>query len=219
MSEDDDYPVLTQVLRTGGGARLEAALPIRVEPAFEQLDVRPPSDAWSQPLEDGTAIDADATSLQAHGLQRPDNDPQAPGYDDGEQGGAPLVSLARPDVFDLPQDSDGRHAPASSAVVFDEPEIGLRPPTTEPAPSADDWKRLTDAVRASVLDDLGARIDTEFDARIAQVMHAEIETALARLQSALRDHLAEALRDVVGRAVEVEVMRRRTAATVEVPPA
>ena len=62
-------------------------------------------------------------------------------------------------------------------------------------------------VRESVLDDLSTRIDTELDARIAQAMHAEVETAIAQLQVHLRDHLTLALRDVVARAVDDAIAR------------
>jgi hypothetical protein len=62
-------------------------------------------------------------------------------------------------------------------------------------------------VRNSVLQELSGRIDTELDARIAQTLHAGLETALAQLQTSLRIELGEALRDVVGNAVD-EAIRR-----------
>ena len=55
---------------------------------------------------------------------------------------------------------------------------------------------ITSSVRDSVLVALQTRIDTELDARIAQALHREVETAIAQLQDKLRDGLTEALRDV-----------------------
>ena len=64
-------------------------------------------------------------------------------------------------------------------------------------------------VQEAVLNGMSARIDTELDARIAQAMHTEVETALASLQANLREHLAGAMRDVVRRAVDDELARLR----------
>lgn len=66
---------------------------------------------------------------------------------------------------------------------------------------------ITSSVRDSVLVALQTRIDTELDARIAQAMHREVETAIAHLQDKLRDGLTAALRDVVARAVDDEMTR------------
>ena len=86
------------------------------------------------------------------------------------------------------------HVPidATAAVPFDHDAFAMR-------------------VRESVLNDLSARVDTEFDARIAQTLRAEVEAALANLHANLREQLADAMRDVVRRAVEEEVARLRQA--------
>ena len=81
----------------------------------------------------------------------------------------------------------------------------------ETAPVPFDHDAFAMRVRESVLNDLSARIDTEFDARIAQTLRAEVEAALANLHANLREQLADAMRDVVRRAVEEEVARLRQA--------
>ncbi|MGI9026835.1 MAG: hypothetical protein ACR2GP_14895 [Burkholderiaceae bacterium] len=86
-----------------------------------------------------------------------------------------------------------------------------------PASAVIDHDAFAMRVRESVLNDLSARIDTEFDARIAQTLRAEVEAALANLHANLREQLADAMRDVVRRAVEEEVARISHTPTGETP--
>jgi hypothetical protein len=74
-------------------------------------------------------------------------------------------------------------------------------------PVTEDPAAFAAQVRDAVLENVSGRIDTELDARIAQAIHAEVETALARLQGSLRAQLSEAFKDVVGRAVDEEIAR------------
>lgn len=224
MTDDDDLPVLTQILRTGSGVRV-ATTP-HDEDGATGLDVRPVSGlsiatSYAAPLDSPEADvasahdedDATGTGAAVDGVDAADA---------GASNGHPDTGAhadARPDAFVLPQDHDVALPHPSPRIVLDEPALALSneapaaaPDPVEPArpdTSADHWHAVSERVRTMVLDDLGPRIDTEFDARIAQAMHAEIETALAHLQGALRDHVAHALRDVVGRAVDAEVARLR----------
>ncbi len=110
-----------------------------------------------------------------------------------------------PDAFGLSQDHDGLHGVRTHA--FDEPEFATVAPPV--AARQEDPVLFAERVRDAVLENLSARIETELDARVAQAIHAEVETALAQLQSNLRSQVAEALRDVVGRAVDEEISRLR----------
>jgi hypothetical protein len=205
---DDDLPVLTQVLRTGSGRR--EASPSQIE-AAEAFDVRP--------IEDTLMADQLTIGNEPHpGV----DDYLVPSFDEGHvatdpAAGAPAIVMGRSEAFQRPQDDDEttkRHG----GETFGEPD--LQHPSvdgfhvdhfaTSTAPRPDvpfDAAALTIRVRDAVLEDLQTRIDTEFDARVAQAIHRELETALAQLQVALRGHLTDALRDVVQRAVDEEVAR------------
>ena len=137
------------------------------------------------------------------------------------------------DSFRLPQDHDLAAAADARSTRFDEPEIdgaSDRPMVVAVAgpgerrlnPFVIDEPRdrrqaedvslqrlasIASSVRDAVLVALQTRIDTELDARIAQAMHREVETAIAQLQDKLRDGLTDALRDVVARAVDDEMSR------------
>jgi hypothetical protein len=211
MIEDDDLPVLTQVLRTSSGQRPIVSWPIEV--LAEPLDVRPFNEMLTmRPLVIGNEtrdvhVDEPVEAAVEEIAQAQPEAVADPRHVDGHG----------PDSFGLSQDHDGaRPVTAASLNLIDEPELM---PSTEAQPSSmeplgfdtkfapADTRALASQVREAVLTDLLGRIDTELDARIAQAMHAEIETALAHLQGNLRTHLTEALRDVVSRAVDEEIAR------------
>jgi hypothetical protein len=163
-TDDDDLPVLTQVLRIGSGPMLR-----RINPA--------PADG---------VVDPGATALERVAI--PDqlvigNEPRQ----DAEAEAADLVAVPM-----LPPDAE----PERSSVNAPEAVVPIEDPAT-----------LARRVREAVLADLVTRIDTELDARIAQAIHIEVETAVAQLQDKLRVHLTESLRDVVARAVDDEIGR------------
>ncbi len=234
MIEDDDLPVLTQILRTGtsGAATTPAAneSPIVVEPDpvphLEETLMADQLVIGNEPhrsVEAYLALSFDENALdpRAHApntLPRPE-----PHADHGH------------DSFQLPQDHDSHGAPASN-TAFQEPhytatqaqrhdaaaDTGDLDASVDPHASAhsattnassvepkEDPAMFAGQVRDAVLEVLSARIETELDARIAQAIHAEVETALAQLQENLRNHLTAALHDVVGRAVDEEMARRR----------
>ena len=209
---DDDLPVLTQVLRTGSGHR-EPPIPAPVEPLEEALDVRPVEETWmADQLVIGNAPHriVDDYLMQSFDDAPATVEPHEIHDGSGEHGA---------DSFRLPQDHDVGPAGRAGGGTFGEPHFSdagdsqALDPRSVPAPVvAEDPALLAIRVRDAVLDDLRTRIDTELDARIAQAMHAEVETALAQLQINLRAHLTDALRDVVQRAVDEEVARLVTPA-------
>ncbi len=212
--EDDDLPVLTHILRTADGRAASSAGaygPVGHE-GFD-FDVRPFEDAQTasaivighelpEPPHAADAAASATTSIAAPTTAVP----------------APLVEPVivadprqdmRHDAFNLAQDTDE----AASAPAIDEPLLVM--PHDGPEPTSPDIDTTLDfsmptiatRVREAVLEGLAMRIDTELDARIAQAIHAEVETALGRLQHTLRAQLGEALRDVVARAVDEEIAR------------
>jgi len=135
----------------------------------------------------------------------------------GEVGSEIVADPRQPlavDAFQLAQDVDASTVP--SELPIDEPELVPSALLEHPPPqgldtpivfASADLDALAVRVRDAVLAGLSTRIDTELDARIAQVMHAELETALAQLQGNLRSHLTDALRDLVARAVDEQIAR------------
>lgn len=208
MTKDDDLPVLTQILRTGHADPAEAKASRHGERTAHALDPRTVDPAaWpSDPLVIGhepPRASGDAL-VPSFDVAPPMSyvDDRGPGIAD-ENRGPPVA-----DLFVLPQDHD---APQALGTAYDEPEFSAEPPTEAPHDVArEDAAAFTARVRDAVLHDLSARIDTELDARVAQAIHVEVENALARLQASLRTHLAEALKDVVGRAVGDEIARLST---------
>ncbi len=185
MIDDDDIPVLTQILRTGDRRPVLAELP---SPTPAGPHVSPEFDVRS----------LDTTSM-----------------------GDPLVIGNEPHavvIDETPTEIDDewqRPVATAAAEPTDAPERRVNPfLSDEPRErrqhddvSLERLASITSSVRDSVLVALQTRIDTELDARIAQAMHREVETAIAQLQDKLRDGLTEALRDVVARAVDDEMSR------------
>ena len=228
--EDDDLPVLTQVLRVGSGR--SGVLP-----------VRGPRDASTDPITESSldellSADQLVIGTEPHpGLEpyipltTPLSDRAAADVESLETTSPRIVPFSEP--METPARSDGTNlAPSSEAGTGLEQtrasnETGdtrsVPTQSSDPVVAAVDERALMNAstpvsfdydafavrVRESVLNDLSARIDTEFDARIAQTLWAEVEAALASLQANLREQLADAVRDVVRRAVEEEVARLR----------
>ena len=197
--DDDDLPVLTQILRTGNADPAAPPAPRLGERTVDALDPRTVADA-TRP--------ADQLVI-GHEPPRESDDYLAPSF----HVSPPAFPADEPDTdhehreshaadpFVLSQDHD---APQALGLSFDEPAYSVDAPA---AASHERTAAFATTVRDAVLDDLSARIETELDARIAQAIHSEVETALAQLQSNLRTHLAEALKDVVGRAVDEEIAR------------
>lgn len=216
-ASDDDLPVLTHVLRTGDG-RMPPPLTSPLDDLYHDFDIHQFDDMPPSQIVIGNEPEPSA-----------DDRALAP-FDDAMIGAAtseqdivadPSQTIER-DAFQLSQDADALHE--SVATTIDEPELlaandGATPETPDVdrpldfATPAIDPAALAARVRESVFNDLSARIDTELDARIAHTMHAEVETALAQLQRNLRVQLTEALRDVVGRAVDEEIARMNWSAS------
>jgi hypothetical protein len=197
MNEDDDLPILTQVLRTGN-APPAAVIDPRLDDAFhEHFDIHPFDDG---PLSRQIVIGHDAQ--------------ESPVADDASVVADPHEAGAH-DPFGLAQDADARHGMSFASTIVEPPMHlagSVAPPMHDTpidfsVPSATaEWAAR---VRDAVVDDLATRIDTELDARIANALHLEVETVLAQLQARLRTHLKDALRDVVARAVDEEIVRIR----------
>ena len=197
--DDDDLPVLTQILRTGNAHPDAVPLPRPQARSADSLDPRTVADApWpSDPLVIG------------HEPPRAIEDYLAPSFDvsppvfpaDVDDDHQAPVEPQPADAFVLSQDHD---APQALGLAFDEPEYAVAPPAES---VRHDSAAFAQQVRDVVLENLSARIDTELDARVAQAIRVEVETALGQLQANLRTQLAEAMKDVVGRAVDEEIAR------------
>lgn len=231
--EHDDLPVLTQVLRIGGG---RAAIPGVSEPGEALLGVT------ESPLDEILLTDQLVIGTEPHQGLEPYVPLTTPLSDEAVGDDEPLAQVMTPSLIvpfmepvDVPAPSgEGATSDAPIDAVETTPQQGraandaddVLPESAmaiEPAPASTDESALVasstptpfdyDAfavrVREAVLNDLLARIDTEFDARIAQTLHAELEAALASLQDNLREQLADAIRDVVRRAVDEQVARLR----------
>lgn len=200
LDEDDDLPVLTDVLRVRAPALREALDPRRA-----------PRD---ETLPDPAAVKTDACDNEPHdeelviGTTEADNEvqphprrervaaePHSEPFDEEDE--AFLESfdgVATPEDLNAIEHLNEEETVTAAAVI---------------APAAFDSDAMAARVRDAVLDDLAQRIDTELDARLAQSVTAQLESALAGLQSGLRASLNDALRDVVRRAVDDEIARVR----------
>ena len=222
MNEDDDLPMLTQVLRIGSGlgsgregaSRVHATNKSAIDEAAESLDeilltdqlvigAEPrqelePYVPLTTPIIEPSEFVFDATEASAQDTQAAHGaEPEALL---GEEAGAERRNAA----------NDADDASRDPALAI-EPAIPSADESTLGHPSAPPFDQDAFAlrVREAVLGDLSTRIDTELDARIAEVLRAELETALAGVQVNLREHLADAMRDVVRRAVDDEIARLR----------
>ncbi len=218
IDEDDDLPVLTQVLRTAGGhppyvsqpaGRASLVLtPIHAphHASVDDFGVGPRVEPGLAPplvigidSEAGHGIDAYAIADRFAATPRdPVADPrrvERP-YGDAFSSTVP-TGPSSSDALDEPHLVAASAAGASTAMP--DPYVTI----------ATGSSSLADEIRAQVLEDLRARIDTELDARIAHTLHAGVESALGLLQAQLREELGAALRDVVARAVDEAVAQRR----------
>lgn len=231
--EDDDLPVLTQVLRVGSdragagplrGASdastgLVAELPLEEILLADQLVIGTephvglePYIPLTTPLSDRGAADGESLSrsltspLIVPFIAPQDTRARSNGgtaSDASREAGTGLEQLrAANDAGDALSEREMPMVPVAAS-------LGERAPVDSPTPPPFEHDAFAVRVRESVLNDLSARIDTEFDARIAQTLWAEVEAALASLQANLREQLADAVRDVVRRAVEEEMARLR----------
>ena len=179
--EDDDLPLLTDVLRVRAPGMREALDPRRAPPDEAPADPEAAeADACREEPRDeelviGTVPEADAKSNRA-------------------------------EVEVIPESFDGIAPPEDTEAIAPRHEDE----SAAAAPVAFDSDAMAASVRDAVLEDLAQRIDTELDARLAQSVTAQLESALAGLQSGLRASLADALSDVVRRAVDEQIMRART---------
>ncbi len=255
--EDDDLPVLTQVLRIGGVRA--GALPV-AEPDHAPGDFAIDG-ATESPLDEILLPDPLVIGSEPHERREPYVPLTTAMIDASERPDEPMVQTIEPSTSTSPSTTQSLIVPfiepvdlpppapaaldqdATDDVVNDATEADLeqrgaandaedadaalrKPVTTvepatasieehapgdEIAPAPFDHDAFATRMRESVLNDLSARIDTEFDARIAQTLRAEVEAALANLHANLREQLADAMRDVVRRAVEEEVARLRQA--------
>jgi hypothetical protein len=205
FEDDDDLPVLTHVLRTR-----TTALPETLKSPLDDLH----GDFDIAAIEEAPITNQIVIGNEPH----PDEDmalldgPPAPTWDASGSIVADPRRVTANDVFTLAQDADDFDL---LPAAIDEPDlISAASDVSPPVPTRDaatDFSstELAERVRENVLNDLASRIDAELDARIAQAMHAEVETALAQLQGRLRENLTEAMRDLVARAVAEEIARLR----------
>lgn len=212
--EDDDLPVLTQVLRIGGGRAVVAGdahafsesppdeippndeLVIGSEPHHESAPDASPTIAVDAVARDRESTADSATHATIEHATHSTADPTVHVIEPAAH------ATTEPTAHSMPEHAS-LQATSPLIVPFMDP-VDTSPSRPEIA--------LTDAsarVREAVLNDLSARIDTELDARIAQTLRAELETALGSLQVKLREELADAMRDVVRRAVDEELARQR----------
>lgn len=214
IDEDDDLPVLTQVLRTSGAHPPLPASSIDVEP----LTILP-----VHAIPDEPAVDARVEPVLSHPLVIGVDSENGHGLD-GDAAGERFAAFPPDPVADPRRLGRPYEDPFSATVPLgapagerlDEPPLLAGPSDRTPsspdpfAPIGNIAREAAMAaeLRAAVLADLRARIDTELDARIAQTLHAGLETALGRLQAQLREELGAALRDVVARAVDDAIARR-----------
>jgi hypothetical protein len=214
---DDDLPVLTHVLRTGDG-RMPPPLTSPLDDLYHDFDINQFDDMPTPQIVIGNEPEL---PIADHALA-PFDDAMIDAATRDEDIVADPRQAVGHDAFQLSQDADARHD--GVATTIHEPELlATNDSATPETPDVDrpldfatpaiDPVALAARVRESVFNDLSARIDTELDARIAQTMHAEVETALAQLQRNLRIQLTEALRDVVGRAVDEEIARMNWSAS------
>ena len=193
---DDDLPVLTQILRTGNAHPSD--VPIDLEHGPEDFDVQPIGDTlMADQLVIGNEPHHEIASYLVPSFDLRPEQPDARSVEAG--GDLQAHPVDHSDSFMLPQDHDGPHRSQTTGSTFNEPALV--------APAAEDPAVFAAKVRDAVLENLSGRIDTELDARIAQAIHAEVETALAQLQGSLRAQLSDAFKDVVGRAVDEEIAR------------
>ncbi len=251
MTDDDDLPVLTHVLRTADGRAPPAERDARDDDvhAFDESPADPRIVIGNEALVDGQApmtlpVDDVARALVA---EPSSGDASTPSTvpSDASASSSPWVTAAAPDApvaasaaapavaaspspVDAPIVADPRHETrdafrlvqdvddlAPPSAPFDEPAlVPTRSTLAGVATTADvdatiDFSLPSTAarVREAVLERIASRLDIELDARIAQAIHVEVETALAQLQGRLRTHLADALRDIVAKAVDDEVTR------------
>jgi|GEM_PF-2240987 len=212
MIDDDELPILTQVLRTGSGHapaldRVAHGEPVasdaRIEPSFGRALVIG-SDAEDDDLPPSYQADA---ARDAHRIDLKSNDvflrtaPTHEAFTDAIDEPDLLASMS----LDVGPDAFTTVAPAAPGSFTHRPLLAHA--DADPAFAAE--------IREAVLDDLSSRIDTELDARIAQTLHAGLEAAIAQLQVSLRAELAEALRDVVGHAVDDAIRRARPSSSID----
>ena len=219
--DDDGIPVLTDVLRLGSGPVIrtrDESVAREDDPVLHALVIgnEPPQGVESY-LQEQSVAPADAA---------PSTDPQVDLIEDfvvtshqefWEESATPhfeAVVAIEPAVEAIDESATSvveEHTPdePDHQAIVDEAALV---DASKPAPFDDEALavRLRDEFTQGVLDDLSSRIDTELDARIAQAMRAEVENALGGLQVQLREHLGDALRDVVRRAVDDEMTRLRS---------
>jgi hypothetical protein len=207
-TDDDDLPVLTHVLRTGDGRMPRSLMtPVDDDSYVDEFGIHHFEEA---PLTRQIVI--------GHDPQQPADDLDGATIN-GEFVPTTSVPVADPrhahrDPFRLSQDIDAGHG---HIEPIDEPHLIGDAHERDAGPvlidrpidfaKPIDSALMATRLRDSIITNLASRIDMELDARIAQVLHAEIESALAQLQANLRSHLTEALRDVVAKAVGEELAR------------
>ena len=209
--EEDDLPVLTDVLRARAPALREALDPRRARHDEVLRDLPAEAETQDEELVIGTAPEAESElpSIPAQQVANvADAETQAHPHAEG------LVGAPHVDPFDeedevFLESFDGVATTDDLNAIegLREEEAVVVAPAT--APAAFDSDAMAARVRDAVLDDLAQRIDTELDARLSRSVTAQLESALAGLQSGLRASLSDALRDVVRRAVDDEIARLR----------
>jgi hypothetical protein len=220
--EDDDLPVLTQVLRIGAGRTPAVSKPAAVDDAFEdehepsldealltdQLVIgnepRPAIEPYI-PLETSTSEPIASDGAPASDASNVD-EPFDAGLDLDLDTGTQAAHLASSEEREALLAVEAADAAEGAGANRSDAENALVDAST---PAAFDHAALAALVREAVMNDLSTRIDTELDARIAEALRGELEIALASLHRRLREQLADALRDVVRRAVDDEVARMR----------
>jgi len=216
MNDDDDLPVLTQVLRSG---RIPQRAPAWPEDSASLIAAAaaappPPSSPWAAPVAATPARLSDmpivgdpmsaslATAWPDAGAQ-PATDYSIDSSTDPATDPANTVPQAEltsdfPDTIspDLSQTvASGSPAPATLAEAELDPE-----PTI-------DLDALEDTLRATIIKDLQSRIDSVVTQRITENLEPLLQRNMAALADEIRDSIHATLHDVVRRAVAQEVSR------------
>lgn len=212
MNDDDDLPVLTQVLRRGripqrtpawpeDSASLIAAAPAAPSPWAAPVAATPPR------LSDMPIVGDPMSASLAAAWPDADAQPATDYLIDASTDPAtdPAKTVAQ---VELTSDFPDTISPDLSKSVAS----GLPAPATlaeaelDPEPTID-LDALEDTLRATIIKDLQSRIDSVVTQRITENLEPLLQRNMAALADEIRDSIHATLHDVVRRAVAQEVSR------------
>ena len=214
--DDDDLPLLTEVLRSGGIADARAGAKADSVSVNTHAESAEEDDATANAASDHEARDDNGAPQDEEFVigTMPDEEAASPSIIflgmsvQASSSDAALAPEADASPFEMEEVEEAATESAAVEPTLADPASPLAAPLeTAPAPTSFDADDMAARVRIAVLEKLSQRIDTELDARLAQTVTAQLKTALVGLQAALRESLAATLRDVVRRAVDDEIAR------------